>query len=84
MTDEVEMMFPAQILLLALDSPVNKFDNSATFQADEMVMVGLGQFVLVTEASVADVQLADEAYLLKDIQGPVDGSPGDRDSPPPQ
>jgi len=82
--DKPEVVLLAQPLLPALDSPVNKFDDPAAFQADEVVMVGLGQLVFVPEAPVADIQLADEIHLFQDIQRPVNSGPGNGDSPPAQ
>lgn len=83
-TDELEIMFPAQIFLLSLDPPVNKFADPAAFQANEVVMVGLGQLVFVSEAPVADIQLANKAHLLQNVQRPVNSGSGNGDSPPTQ
>ncbi len=82
--DELEIVLLAQTFLLALDPAVHKLDNPAAFQADEVVVVGLAQLVLVPEPAVADVQLADKANLLQYVQRPVDGGPGDGDSLIPQ
>ena len=82
MVDELEIVLLAQPLLLALDPAIHKLDNPAASQADEVVVVGLGKSVFVPEPPVADVHLADEANLLQYVQRPVDGGPGDGDSPP--
>ena len=70
------MVLLGQMHLAGLDLLVDKLDNPAALEADHVVVVGLGQLVLIAEAPITNVHLANKTPFFQYLQGTIDGGPG--------
>jgi len=80
MANQTELVIAANLHLAFLDLFIDEFDDPATFDTDHVVVVPLRQFILVAEASIPHIHLADKADIFENIQRPVYGGAGNPDA----
>ena len=76
MVDEAVAELARDPLLDALDLLVAELDHRAGAKVDQVVVMLLGQR-LVARAPVAEIVALDDAGILEELDGPVDGGDGD-------
>ena len=80
---QCKAMFSGDFLLPPLDLLIDKLDYLAAMIADHVIVMGsmhltpvTGEVVFIAEAAVPDIHFVDKVYLLENVQGAIDGGPG--------
>ena len=76
MPDQSKIVLLGQMHLAGLDLLVDKLNNPAAFEANHVVVVGLGLLVLIAEAPITNVHFANKTPFFQYLQGTIDGGPG--------
>jgi hypothetical protein len=71
-----EVLVCADFFLEFIEPFVHEFDEITALEADQVVMVGFSEGLLIPGALLCEPVFGDEAAFLKKIEGIVDGSPG--------
>jgi hypothetical protein len=70
-----EVLIRADFFLEFVEAFVHEFDQVAALKADQVVMVGLAEGLLIAGTMFGEPVFGDEAAFLKKIQGIVDSGP---------
>ena len=80
---QCKAMLGGDFLLPPLNLGIYKLNYLSTVLADHVIMMGsvsltpiAGEIVLIAEAAVPDIHFVDKIHLLQNVQGAVDGGPG--------
>ena len=84
---QCKTMFGGDFFLPPLDLLIDKLDYLAAVLADHVIVMGSmpltpvdGEVVFIAETAVPDIHFEDKAYLLENVQGAIDGGPGNRNA----